>query len=128
MSTPQSEKRVLYISNISKFADENTLLSRFSQYGKINNLNLVDRDRTMMAFVEYDTADAASFALYHLNNAEIQGTNIKVNYARDRTQDKEKKKMNNNQQPKKVTPLKKRILKIKLLLSLINPTFLLVLL
>jgi len=93
MSNPQNEKRVLYVSNISKFADENALQSRFSQYGRVVSLNLVDRERTKIAFVEYESQDAAAFALYHLNNAEIHGQNVKVNYARER-QDKLDKKKN----------------------------------
>jgi RNA recognition motif-containing protein len=97
MSTAQNEKRVLYISNIARSADENALVSRFSQYGNVKDLKLIDRDRSQIAFVEYETTDSAAFALYHLNNADIHGVNIKVNYARDR-QDKSEKKKGEQQQ------------------------------
>jgi len=73
MSTAQNEKRVLYVSNIARSADENALHTRFSQYGNVKDIKLIDREKSQIAFVEFETHDSAQFALYTLNNADIHG-------------------------------------------------------
>jgi len=91
-STAQNEKRVLYVSNIARSADEKSILTRFSQYGNVKDIKLIDKDRSQIAFVEFETHDSAQFALYHLNNADVHGEKIRVGFARDRQDKNEKKK------------------------------------
>jgi len=101
MSTAQNEKRVLYVSNIARSADENALHTRFSQYGNVKDIKLIDREKSQIAFVEFETHDSAQFALYTLNNADIHGEKIKVNFARERQDKNEKKKNEQTEQDDK---------------------------
>ncbi len=77
----------LYVGNLPFSASENDVRDLFAQYGEVHSVKLVsDRDTGRprgFGFVEMDSADEAQQAL---DNYALDGRNLKVNEARDRSE------------------------------------------
>ena len=77
----------LYVGNLPFSASENDVRDLFAQYGEVHSVKLVsDRDTGRprgFGFVEMDNADEAQQAL---DNYALDGRNLKVNEARDRSE------------------------------------------
>ncbi len=77
----------LYVGNLPFSASENDVRDLFAQYGQVHSVKLVsDRDTGRprgFGFVEMDSADEAQQAL---DNYALDGRNLKVNEARDRSE------------------------------------------
>ncbi len=75
----------LYVGNLSYDTTEDSLNTKFSEYGAIESVNLiVDRDSGRskgFAFIEMDD-DGAKAAIQALDGAEFEGRNIKVSEAK----------------------------------------------
>jgi len=80
----------IYVGNISFNAGENDLQDLFAQYGEVLSVNIiVDRFTNQskgFGFVEMADDDAATAAISALNGAQLNGRDLKVNEARERTE------------------------------------------
>ena len=76
----------IYVGNMSFQTDEDTLRSTFSQFGAVENVNIVrDRDSGQprgFAFVEMSNDSEADAAMAQLNGSTLDGRQLTVNEAR----------------------------------------------
>src|SRR5260221_13437158 len=76
----------IFVGNLSFKTNQDELMSAFSQYGKVERVNIVtDRDSGQprgFAFVEMTEKRDAETAIAQLNGAELNGRAINVNEAR----------------------------------------------
>jgi cold-inducible RNA-binding protein len=76
----------IYVGNLSFTATEDELRTAFSEYGQVNEVNIVtDRETGKsrgFAFIEMADGAAAKKAIEGLNLVEIAGRSITVNEAR----------------------------------------------
>jgi len=96
------ENKTLFVTGFPGDTDKDYVQELFSPYGKLTRVDyFVSKN---FAFIEYDTPDAANFALYTLNGTtQKYGNKLKVNWARKK-EDENKKKDQEEQQtnePKK---------------------------
>lgn len=82
--------RRLFVGNLSYQTDENELTELFSQFGSVENTQIM-RDMATgrargFAFVEMATDEEAEAAATGLNNTQFGGRTIAVNEARPREQ------------------------------------------
>ena len=82
--------RRLFVGNLSYQTDENELTELFSQFGAVENAQIM-RDMATgrargFAFVEMATDEEAAAAATGLNNTQFGGRTIAVNEARPREQ------------------------------------------
>ena len=82
--------RRLFVGNLSYQTDENELTELFSQFGAVENAQIM-RDMATgrargFAFVEMATDDEAAAEATGLNNTQFGGRTIAVNEARPREQ------------------------------------------
>ncbi len=79
----------IYVGNLSFQTDEETLRQTFSQFGQVDNVNIVrDRDSGQprgFAFVEMANDSEAETAMQQLNGSALDGRNLTVNEARPKT-------------------------------------------
>lgn len=79
----------MYVSNLSFNTSENDLQQLFSEYGTVSSLKIITDRQTGQsrgfAFVEMDIEGEANNAIEKLNNKEIQGRQISVSVAREKT-------------------------------------------
>lgn len=79
----------MYVSNLSFNTSENDLQQLFSEYGTVSSLKIITDRQTGQsrgfAFVEMDIDDEANNAIEKLNNKEVQGRQISVSVAREKT-------------------------------------------
>ena len=79
----------IYVGNISFQADENDLQDLFAQYGEVVSVNIImDRYTNQskgFGFVEMADDNAATAAISELNGAQLNGRDLRVNEARERT-------------------------------------------
>lgn len=77
----------IYVGNFSYGVTEEELNELFSQYGAIQELNLIkDRETGRsrgFAFITYDSQKNAENAITSVNGIEFKGRNLTVNMARD---------------------------------------------
>jgi len=80
----------IYVGNLSFHTDEDTLRQTFSQFGQVDNVNIVrDRDTGQprgFAFVEMANDSEAETAMQQLNGSALDGRNLTVNEARPKTE------------------------------------------
>ncbi|CRH02459.1 RNA-binding protein, putative [Plasmodium relictum] len=85
---------VIFIGGIDETIDEKSLYDIFSSFGDIRNIeipiNLMTKKNRGFAFIEYIEKDDAKHALYNMNNFEINGKKIYVNYSKTRKMDQYK--------------------------------------
>lgn len=77
--------RMLYVSNLPYSATEETLKVKFALYGPVVNVKMLRDSATgqsrRCAFIEMQTAAAASAAIARLNLVEYEGRLMSVNKA-----------------------------------------------
>ncbi|MGZ4788123.1 MAG: RNA recognition motif domain-containing protein [Terriglobales bacterium] len=80
----------IYVGNMSFHTDEESLRSTFSQFGAVDNVNIVrDRDSGQprgFAFVEMPNDSEADAAMAQLNGSTLDGRQLTVNEARPKTE------------------------------------------
>jgi cold-inducible RNA-binding protein len=80
----------IFVGNLSFQTTEDDLLTTFSQYGRVERVNIVtDRDSGQsrgFAFVEMTERRDAETAISQLNGAELNGRTLNVNEARPKPQ------------------------------------------
>lgn len=90
----------IYVGNLHYGADEEDLRGIFEEYGEVKSVKLIMDKFTGkskgFAFVEMETSEAGQAAISALNEAELEGRNMKVNEAHERT---ENKRSFNNKRP-----------------------------
>ncbi|HEY9620365.1 MAG TPA: RNA-binding protein [Crinalium sp.] len=78
----------IYVGNLSFEATQEDLIEIFSEYGKVQRVQLpTDRETGRVrgfAFVEMETADEEASAIEALDGAEWMGRDLKVNKAKPR--------------------------------------------
>lgn len=76
----------LYVGNLSYNTTEEALNTAFAQAGKVESAKIITDKMTNKSkgfgFVEMATEDEAKKAIEIMNNAEIDGRNLRVNEAR----------------------------------------------
>ncbi len=81
----------IYVGNLHYGVDEEDLRGIFEEYGEVKSVKLIMDKFTGkskgFAFVEMGTSEAGQAAISALNEAELEGRNMKVNEARERTED-----------------------------------------
>ncbi len=80
----------IYVGNLHYGVDEEDLRGIFEEYGEVSSVKLITDKFTGkskgFAFVEMGTSEAGQAAITALNEAELEGRNMKVNEARERTE------------------------------------------
>ena len=79
----------LYVGNIPFQLEEQQLEDAFAAYGSVKSVKIItDRDTGRskgFGFVEMETEDQAQECVSNLDGKELNGRNIRVNIARERT-------------------------------------------
>lgn len=79
----------LYVGNLSFHTSTSQLESLFADFGEVTSAQVItDRDTGQsrgFGFVEMKTSDQADSAISGLNGREIDGRNLKVNVAKQRS-------------------------------------------
>jgi RNA recognition motif-containing protein len=85
----------IYVGNLHYNVDEEDLRGIFEEYGEVSSVKLITDKFTNkskgFAFVEMGNNEAGQAAIAALNEAELEGRNMKVNEARERSDDDRKK-------------------------------------
>src|SRR3954452_12110925 len=80
----------IYVGNMSFHTDEESLRTAFSQFGAVDQVNIVrDRDSGQprgFAFVEMPNDSEADAAMSQLNGSTLDGRQLTVNEARPKTE------------------------------------------
>jgi cold-inducible RNA-binding protein len=80
----------IYVGNMSFHTDEESLRTAFSQFGAVDQVNIVrDRDSGQprgFAFVEMPNDTEADAAMSQLNGSTLDGRQLTVNEARPKTE------------------------------------------
>ncbi|VWU48251.1 RNA-binding protein, putative [Hepatocystis sp. ex Piliocolobus tephrosceles] len=88
------ENELLYVGGIDETVNEQMLYDMFSAFGDIRNIeipmNTVTKKNRGFAFIEYVEKEDAKHALYNMNNFEINGNRIYVNYSKSKKMDQYK--------------------------------------
>lgn len=81
-----ANKKVLYVGGLAEELDLNVLRSAFAPFGDILDINMpIDYSSNKhkgFAFIEYHLPEDAADAIDNMDNGEILGRTIRVNYAR----------------------------------------------
>lgn len=79
-------KRILYVGGLSEEVDEKIVHAAFVPFGDIIDINMpVDfatQKHRGFAFVEFESAEDAGYAIDNMENSEIYGKTIRVNVAK----------------------------------------------
>lgn len=91
-----STKNVLYVGGLDESVDENVLRSAFVPFGFVKDvstpLDFETGKHKGFAFVEYERQEDAKDALDNMNQSELFGKTLRVNYAQpSRTQPTQEK-------------------------------------
>ncbi|KAI4834764.1 RNA-binding protein [Plasmodium brasilianum] len=85
---------ILFVGGIDETLDEKSLYDIFSSFGDIRNIeipvNVVTKKNRGFAFIEYVEKEDAKHALYNMNNFELNGKKIYVNYSKTKKMDQYK--------------------------------------
>ncbi len=78
----------IYVGNLNYRMTEDALRELFEQYGEVVSVKIV-KDRFSgrskgFGFVEMASKDEGETAIQKLNDSEVEGRNIRVNFARPR--------------------------------------------
>ena len=81
-----NEKSVIYIGGLDDTVSENILISAFIPFGEIKNID-IPLDHTTerhkgFAFIEFEEIDDCIHAIDNMNESELCGRVIRVNFAR----------------------------------------------
>lgn len=79
----------LYVGNISYHVDEGSLEKEFANFGSVKSVKIITEYETGRSkgfgFVEMETSDEAQEAIKNLDGKEFGGRSMRVNVARERT-------------------------------------------
>ena len=79
----------IYVGNLAFSTDSATLRKLFAEYGEVTSAQVIeDRDTGRsrgFGFVEMASADEAQKAISEMNGASVDGRQLNVNIARERT-------------------------------------------
>ena len=79
----------IYVGNLAFSTDSAALRSLFAEYGEVTSAQVIeDRDTGRsrgFGFVEMASADEAQKAISEMNGASVDGRQLNVNIARERT-------------------------------------------
>lgn len=82
----------IYVGNLSYNIEESELREIFEEYGEVTSVKIITDKYSGRSkgfgFVEMANDEDASNAIQELNDAEVEGRNIKVNEARERRNNK----------------------------------------
>ncbi|MCK4543489.1 MAG: RNA-binding protein [Spirochaetales bacterium] len=82
----------LYVGNLSYNTDEHSIREVFSQYGEVVSVNVVTDRMTGrprgFGFVEFDSEEAAQAAASALNGYDLDGRQLRVDEAKERSNDR----------------------------------------
>ena len=85
---PQANPKKLFVGNLSWNTAEETVVSKFSEFGTVVDAALITDRMTGrskgIAFITFETEDEAKAAIEALNGFELDGREIIVNVARPR--------------------------------------------
>ncbi|SBS88203.1 RNA-binding protein, putative [Plasmodium ovale] len=88
------DTEVLFVGGLDETVDEKSLYDIFSSFGDIRNIeipvNLVTKKNRGFAFIQYVEKEDANHALYNMNNFELNGRKIYVNYSKTKKMDQYK--------------------------------------
>ncbi len=80
----------IYVGNLSYETTENDLRDAFGEFGAVSKVNVIMDKMTGkskgFAFVEMENDTEGQKAVDELNDADLNGRNLKVNLARPRTE------------------------------------------
>ncbi|MFA6617861.1 MAG: RNA-binding protein [Candidatus Neomarinimicrobiota bacterium] len=80
----------IYVGNLSYETTENDLSNVFGEHGTVSKVNIIMDKMTGkskgFAFIEMDNDAEGQKAIEELNDADLNGRNLKVNLARPRTE------------------------------------------
>ncbi len=80
----------LYVGNLSYETSENDLRNVFDEHGTVSKVNVIMDKMTGkskgFAFIEMENDDEGQKAIEKLNDADLNGRNLKVNLAKPRTE------------------------------------------
>ena len=78
----------IYVGNLQYGVDEEDLKEIFAEYGNVSSVKLITDKFTGkskgFAFVEMENNEAGQASIEALNDAELEGRNMRVNEARER--------------------------------------------
>ncbi len=78
----------IYVGNLTYSLNEEDLKEIFEEYGEVSSVKvIIDKysgKSKGFGFVEMPNQDEANNAIEELNDAEVEGRNLKVNKARER--------------------------------------------
>eukprot|EP00771_Trimastix_marina_P001947 gnl/Trimastix_PCT/3056.p1 GENE.gnl/Trimastix_PCT/3056~~gnl/Trimastix_PCT/3056.p1 ORF type:complete len:150 (+),score=3.26 gnl/Trimastix_PCT/3056:63-452(+) len=83
-----TERRHLYVGNLSEEVNRDVLAAAFMPFGELTEIVMPSdgtRAHRGFAFIQYETAEDASEAIFNMNDSELYGRVIKVNYAKPPT-------------------------------------------
>lgn len=79
----------IYVGNLAYSTDSNGLRDLFAQYGEVTSAQVIeDRDTGRsrgFGFVEMPNDDEAQQAISEIDGSNVEGRNLKVNVARERS-------------------------------------------
>ena len=79
----------LYVGNLPYQIEEGDLKGQFAEFGNVKSVKIItdhDTGRSKgFGFVEMETEEEAQNCIENLNDKDFQGRNIRVNIARERT-------------------------------------------
>ena len=81
-----SSNKILYVGGLKEIVKQQDLMNAFSPFGEIVSVNIpVDNNRNPrgFAFVEYESPEDATAALENMNNGELLGSVLNVNYSKE---------------------------------------------
>lgn len=82
----------IYVGNLHYEIDEDQLREVFEEYGEVSSSKIImDRETGKskgFGFIEMPNSEEANQALEELNDAELKGRNMRVNEARERSNDR----------------------------------------
>jgi len=78
----------IYVGNLNYNTGEDTLADVFAEYGNVLKVRIITDRETQRSkgfgFVEMEDDEAGEAAIAALNNAEVDGRNLRVNEAQER--------------------------------------------
>ncbi len=72
----------LYVGNLNYSTTEDALREKFSAFGQVTSVTIIQGKG--FGFVEFESAESAEKAKADLNQTELDGRTIRVDYARPR--------------------------------------------
>ena len=108
MANREKGGRVVFIGNIPYGVSEEMIMEIFSSCGKVMNFRLVYDKETGQpkgfGFLEYSDTDSAQSAIRNLNEYDLNGRTLRVDFSNDNRATKGGDNNNNNQSSNRAPP------------------------